>query len=186
MTQQNPAPSATNPVGDRRVQPDGPLSGEVKRGGDDLEGFNIVDVREPGDHPIQPTGVVYFIEATGMDRIKIGSAKTPTKRLKELQTGSPAHLRIVATIASNDARRLETRLHRAFGDARVLGEWFHITRTLRRVVDAASEISTLVGYRRGATLPTIELRVPNPETDVDAVVDGCGLLLEAVGHRFER
>lgn len=33
MTIMNPAPAATNPVGDRRVQPDGPLSGEVQRGG---------------------------------------------------------------------------------------------------------------------------------------------------------
>jgi hypothetical protein len=34
MTTKNPAPAATSPVEDRRVQPDGPLSGEVKRGGE--------------------------------------------------------------------------------------------------------------------------------------------------------
>lgn len=34
MTTQNPAPSAATPSEERRVQPDGPLSGEVKRGGD--------------------------------------------------------------------------------------------------------------------------------------------------------
>lgn len=35
MTDQNPAPTPVNPAGDDgRVQPDSPLSGEVKRGGD--------------------------------------------------------------------------------------------------------------------------------------------------------
>lgn len=38
MTSKNPAPTATNPVGVRRVQPDCPLSGEVQRGGDQKDG----------------------------------------------------------------------------------------------------------------------------------------------------
>lgn len=59
----------------------------------------------------------YFIE--GGPFIKIGSAISPLKRLKELQTGNPYTLRLLAVIADD-----ERWLHWKFSHLRARGEWF--------------------------------------------------------------
>jgi hypothetical protein len=130
-------------------------------------------------------GAIYFIEADGLGRVKIGSAKDPAKRLKELQTGSPARLRILATIQTDDPRRLEHRLHKTFMDARILGEWFHATRTLTRIIDAAAGIPTEIDYRRLSERPTVRLWPP-ADADIDALSDGMCDLMEMVGVPIER
>lgn len=72
---------------------------------------------------------VYFIEAVGLGKIKIGVSRNPQKRLVELSTGSPVPLKLLATIPG-DVRR-EKELHAKFGHARVDGEWFYATSELR-------------------------------------------------------
>lgn len=65
---------------------------------------------------------VYFIEATGSCRIKIGSAGDPVARLREMQTGSPYELKLLVFIPGGYA--LEQELHERFARLRDRGEWF--------------------------------------------------------------
>ena len=71
-------------------------------------------------------GCVYFVEAIGLDRIKIGFARSsPRVRLNQLQEGSPLKLRPIGFIPGG--RMLEADIHRQFADARTHGEWFNAT-----------------------------------------------------------
>lgn len=68
-------------------------------------------------------GTVYFIEATESRRIKIGfTAGAPVDRMKQLQTGQPERLRIVATVPGDKSD--ERELHRMFAASNITGEWF--------------------------------------------------------------
>jgi hypothetical protein len=66
--------------------------------------------------------MIYAIEARGTNRIKFGKVKNPEKRLKELSTGSPYHLHLLAAVEWND--EIERLIHAAFKGRRVAGEWF--------------------------------------------------------------
>jgi hypothetical protein len=69
------------------------------------------------------SGLVYFITTEHAERVKIGHTKNdPTARLRELQTGSPFRLCIIATERGDVT--LERRLHARFGQHRLHGEWF--------------------------------------------------------------
>lgn len=80
---------------------------------------------QPRRGPSWLHGLVYFIEAVGCGRIKIGFTKgDPEERLRSLQTGSPFPLRVVATMRGSAEE--EAKLHHRFGDLRVAPnvEWF--------------------------------------------------------------
>ena len=77
--------------------------------------------------------MIYAIEAVTCDGsheggehklgfIKFGRANNPAARLKELATGSPHRLFLVASEYWPD--EIEGIIHRAFADYRVNGEWF--------------------------------------------------------------
>lgn len=72
-----------------------------------------------------PEQLVYVIRAMESDRIKIGIAENPTRRLLELQIGSPEHLELIGTAAGG--RRLEVRLHAELHRDRLHGEWFEFS-----------------------------------------------------------
>jgi hypothetical protein len=84
-------------------------------------------------------GLVYFIEAVGAGRIKIGHARDPQARLRELQTGSAYTLRLMAMVPGGMA--LERALHRRFADLRLAGEWFHATPPLLAEIAAITKAS---------------------------------------------
>lgn len=66
---------------------------------------------------------VYFITTADADRVKIGFTKnSPSARLRELQTGSPQELCIIATEPGSICN--ERALHDRFADYRLHGEWF--------------------------------------------------------------
>ncbi len=75
---------------------------------------------------------IYFAEAVGQDRIKIGKADNPEDRLKQLQTGSPVELRLLGVIADKASR--ETDIHALFDQDRIQGEWFNASPDLRRYI----------------------------------------------------
>jgi len=58
---------------------------------------------------------------------KIGIAVNVPQRVKELQTGSPHPIEVVADYRLPDARQHESFWHRRFGPCRVSGEWFALT-----------------------------------------------------------
>jgi hypothetical protein len=74
---------------------------------------------------------VYFIKAFGKPpRMKIGKAADPDKRLKELQTGCPYDLAIMAKIrcrSEKHALYVEKLAHQYFKEYRMRGEWFKCT-----------------------------------------------------------
>lgn len=77
---------------------------------------------------------VYFVEATGLARIKIGHARVVRERLVELNTSSPCHLRLLCVIPGTHV--LEGLLHRQFKASRVRGEWFDEPPEMRAFIAA--------------------------------------------------
>lgn len=87
---------------------------------DDIEIF--LHPKEKAKKEPNKKGFVYLIEdkATGL---KIGESKHPIQRLREIRTGNP-DAQILATIESDDCKRLETLLHEKFAKYRYKGEYF--------------------------------------------------------------
>lgn len=71
---------------------------------------------------------VYVISCTDTKEnyCKIGIAKSPEKRLKELSTSSPHSLRLEFTRFCGNARRVEVAAHEHFNGCRMNGEWFSL------------------------------------------------------------
>lgn len=70
------------------------------------------------------TGTIYFIASAETARIKIGfTAGDPVARLKNLQTGSPTKLTLLAHRSGTIDN--EQWLHGEFAEERLHGEWFH-------------------------------------------------------------
>lgn len=72
---------------------------------------------------------VYFIQAgepdaQGFAHVKIGFTTDVEKRLRQLQTASPAPLKVVARVIGT--RAIEAFFHRMFAHRRVGGEWFRL------------------------------------------------------------
>ncbi|ESQ10959.1 MAG: GIY-YIG nuclease family protein [Thiohalocapsa sp. PB-PSB1] len=81
-------------------------------------------------------GYVYFIEAIGLDRVKIGYSDNPEKRLKQLSTGSPVSLSIYARVPGNQV--MEKEIYQRFLHLRVENEWFHFTNEIKEYIEANS------------------------------------------------
>lgn len=77
-------------------------------------------------------GYVYFIEALGTKRIKIGWSLNPLSRVEELATASPFPLELIRVIYGD--RRTEQWWHQKFENSRVHREWFRATPKLRNAI----------------------------------------------------
>jgi hypothetical protein len=75
---------------------------------------------------------VYFIEAVGSGYIKIGVARSVSKRLGIMQIGCPFPLRLLATCEGGITR--EREIHRKFNELSFRGEWFHDSPLLRTFI----------------------------------------------------
>ncbi len=81
---------------------------------------------------------IYFILNADSNAIKIGRAKNVSKRLRALQTSSPAVLELLKTIPVEGlaaAQTLEQALHQQFRELRLNGEWFRADAALRTYVE---------------------------------------------------
>lgn len=70
---------------------------------------------------------IYFILNEDSCAVKIGYAKNLEKRMKALQTASPAELRLMKSVqveSDKKAQELELSLHKQFDAFRLSGEWF--------------------------------------------------------------
>lgn len=95
--------------------------------------------------------MVYFIKAGASGDIKIGWAKHPEKRLKELQTGSAPTLYLLGCVEGGQA--VERAWHIVLNDYRVRGEWFKaepVTRVLETLFDCVLPRSELALQYPGA------------------------------------
>jgi Meiotically up-regulated gene 113 len=88
--------------------------------------------------------VVYFLQAEGTGRIRIGISRRPLERIKEIRAGSSETLRLVAMIRGGKDK--EAFLHDLFADARIHGEWFEATPDLVSYINAhAQETRQVIG-----------------------------------------
>jgi hypothetical protein len=76
---------------------------------------------------------VYFIEAVGLERVKIGYTEALVSRLAHLQISSPVRLRVLAVVKGN--RELEAKFHSRFAALRLHGEWFQMGKAIRKLID---------------------------------------------------
>lgn len=74
---------------------------------------------------------IYFIKAGRS--VKIGyTTGDPERRLRELQTANPRKLVLLAAIPGS--REDEVRLHKKFDSDRVTGEWFTLSRSIKKLL----------------------------------------------------
>ncbi len=76
----------------------------------------------------EPGGTIYAIGTQGTALVKIGfTTNAVEQRLKQLQTGQPFPLSILATVAvASDVQRVERQVHAFLKAERQRGEWFDI------------------------------------------------------------
>lgn len=79
---------------------------------------------------------VYFITARDVDLVKIGCAYDPVARFNHLRTSSPIDLALEGAIAGGFEK--ERELHERYAKWRVRGEWFTITPSIEREIDAST------------------------------------------------
>ena len=65
---------------------------------------------------------LYIIQSDVTGMIKIGRSKDPQKRLKQLQTGNPNKLKLIAEFKGEGWK--ENYLHERLKSYRLEGEWF--------------------------------------------------------------
>ena len=73
-------------------------------------------------------GHIYFIQASGTNRYKIGLTTRPIEdRMKELNSKQSAYpLVLIASVQVANVKVVEKELHKAFSAYRVHGEWFEL------------------------------------------------------------
>ena len=69
---------------------------------------------------------IYLIRNDDTKALKIGIGINPSKRIKQLQTGSSAKLTLIYEREINYASKVERNLHIDYKDYRLEGEWFDL------------------------------------------------------------
>jgi len=82
---------------------------------------------------------VYFLQSG--ERIKIGLARDPIRRLRTLQTGNATELKLLAVVAGDGS--LERAIHAKFESARVSGEWFVRCGDLEEFIERAQRCESI-------------------------------------------
>lgn len=101
-------------------------------------GHNAARHRERAE-PVEREGpVVYFLEAVGLDRVKIGWTAKLHARIGELRTLIPVDVEIIRAIPGGQNE--ETELHRRFRAHRLHGEWFTLS-PIRADIEAIESVS---------------------------------------------
>ena len=98
---------------------------------------------------------IYFIEAVGMDLIKIGYTIDPVRRFMGMLTMSPAPLSLLGSISGGPQKEL--KIHAELEPHRLHGEWFRKVPEVMVVVATAEQtyghgLLNQVARQRGAAL----------------------------------
>lgn len=88
------------------------------------------------EDPRKETRYVYFIEALGLDLIKIGVANCVRSRMASLVPMSPAPLKLLCKTPTDRIGSLEKELHARFAEHRAHGEWFRAAPPVVEYIDA--------------------------------------------------
>lgn len=70
---------------------------------------------------------IYLIQSLEDSSYKIGVSKHPQKRLKQLQTGNSAQLKLVESYQSEYANKIEKSLQKRYSYLKKEGEWFEMS-----------------------------------------------------------
>ena len=103
--------------------------------------------------------MIYFIRSG--QYVKIGRANSPLARLRQVQTGNPLQGELLAVLPGG--RNSEARLHSAFAEYRVRGEWFQLVPAIEEFITDA---------RRDH--PECQLTPQGDETKIPKTVGGEG------------
>ena len=87
---------------------------------------------------------VYFIADDCAKAVKIGVARSPTRRLRDLQVANSNKLRLLYVLKGKE-QEFETKLHSLFSAHRLRGEWF----SLAPLTEPISDLVRLVGQADG-------------------------------------
>lgn len=88
----------------------------------------------------QPKQLVYFLEAVGVNRLKIGWSTKLKKRISELQVASP--VKLVHLHSERGGLKREKQLHERFAADWCHGEWFVFSDTIRNYIASATAQKT--------------------------------------------
>jgi hypothetical protein len=88
----------------------------------------------PSNPQIGDSARVYFLEAIGLDKIKIGASEDVADRCRVIQGLSPVPLSLLCHVPGGE--QLERSLHERFSHLRSHGEWFYATPELREFIKA--------------------------------------------------
>jgi hypothetical protein len=130
---------ALRPLGDAER---GQLSDQVGYPCDYTLRLRCVD--EPVDVPRGRPGFVYLALA-GTGHYKIGRSTSPRDRIRVFDTKMPVSVKVVHTIACDDAILAEKTLHDLFASKRHRGEWFALDD------EDVAQIRGYVEFRSGFT-----------------------------------
>ncbi|WP_374825373.1 GIY-YIG nuclease family protein [Aerosakkonema sp. BLCC-F183] len=81
-------------------------------------------------------GIVYVIRAGQSNLYKIGRTTNIDRRLRQLQTMNSQPLSVVKLIQCHDAIAVETTLHQKFKPYRRQGEWFELSESAIKFMEA--------------------------------------------------
>jgi hypothetical protein len=91
---------------------------------------------------------VYLIRGDN-GKYKIGVAKNPKQRIRQLQTGNSDKLVIIETYKSENATKIESALHNRYSHVRNVGEWFDLSITEEvNFIDSCRRIDESITFLR--------------------------------------
>jgi hypothetical protein len=90
-----------------------------------------------------PQGYVYFVGSYITRTVKIGYARNPLSRCRDLATGSPVPLRLMALQYGTQAD--ERALHRRFRHYRKHGEWFEYRDAVKAYIEER-HLPEIIGF----------------------------------------
>lgn len=84
----------------------------------------VPSVKQPGKSGTTP-GVIYFIEAVGLHKVKVGWSSKLTRRIASLITSLPVECRVLGFLKGTEL--LERQLHDRFARYHCKHEWFFLS-----------------------------------------------------------
>jgi hypothetical protein len=126
---------------------------------------------------------VYFVEAVGTGRVKIGIAEHFERRLASLRCGSPVDLNVLLVIPGR--ARHEHALHRAFASERSHGEWFALSERLRALISELAACDRAGALRRLSMLDKETPAIP-PRVGIYAAQIAAGERRSPVSSKADR
>ncbi len=89
---------------------------------------------------------IYFAYCRPLHLVKIGTARDVNGRLRQLQTGCPYEIELIALLDGGTSKEFE--LHQRFNHLRTSGEWFAVADELRDLIVALQETDKRINDTR--------------------------------------